>query len=310
MDESKNNLREELEALKKKAEIAFGRRIPQSIGGDLFKPVTPGDIDKVIGTGAGSSDAPKMAVDEHSAPAASGPLEELVSGRVEQSGSGPFYRVLAEAGEIWESAGSVHEEYLATITGGLPDIRPELSGLIPVTDARPEDICYLDIETTGLSNTPLFLVGLMYTEKGRLMIDQLFARDYTEERNVLVFLETILSRFKMLVTFNGIGFDIPFIAARMSSEKIPFSPPSVHTDLLKVARKAVRKRTPNHKLQTLEVFLLGRKRKGDIPGSRIPGAYHDFVRNGDAGNMATVIHHNRLDLYSMLELVTLFLSGR
>ncbi|MCK4539235.1 MAG: ribonuclease H-like domain-containing protein [Candidatus Krumholzibacteria bacterium] len=296
MDKRKSDLREELEALKKKAENAFGGRSIPSVGGDIFKPVMPEDIEQ--------------AVDEYVAPVASGPLEKLVSGRVEQSGAGPFYRVLAGAGEIWETAENVHEEYLSTIAGSLPDIKPELSGLIPVTQSRPEDICYLDIETTGLSNTPLFLIGLMYTKNGRLMIDQLFARDYTEERNVLVFLETILSGFKTLVTFNGIGFDIPFIAARMSSGRIPFSPPPVHVDLLKVARKGVGKRTPNHKLQTLEIFLLGRKRKGDIPGSRIPGAYRDFVRNGDAGNMATVIHHNRLDLYSMLELVTFFLSGR
>ncbi|MBU8922814.1 MAG: ribonuclease H-like domain-containing protein [Bacteroidales bacterium] len=307
MDERKNDLKEELEALKKKAENAFGRRAIPSIGEDLFKPVTQGDIGRVVGK---YGDASGRVVDEPDVPAASGSLEMLVSGSVEQSGSGPFYRVLAEAGEIWDNAGKVHEEYLATITGDLQDIRPELSGLMPVTQARPEDICYLDIETTGLSNCPLFLVGLMYTSGDRLMIDQLFARDYTEERNILVFLESLFLRFKMLVTFNGIGFDIPFIAARMSSGKIPFSPPPVHVDLLKVARKGVGKRTPNHKLQTLEVHLLGRKRKGDIPGSRIPGAYHDFVRNGDAGHMATVIHHNRLDLYSMLELVTLFLSGR
>ncbi|HSG27040.1 MAG TPA: ribonuclease H-like domain-containing protein, partial [Candidatus Krumholzibacterium sp.] len=239
-----------------------------------------------------------------------------------------------------------------------PAGRKELDDLKPLLEARPEEICYLDIETTGLSNTPLFLVGLMYSESAagadsisaiggfsegdgisgtgglsegdgisgagdtsgggsisgarerRLVLDLLFARDYTEERMVLLFLAGIFSRFTTLVTFNGMTFDMPFIMERMAAHRIACTPPATHVDLLRVARRAVGRKTPNHKLQTLEVFLLGRKRKGDIPGSRIPGAYHEFVRTGDAGEMAAVIHHNRLDLYSMLELVTLFLSGR
>jgi uncharacterized protein YprB with RNaseH-like and TPR domain len=68
-------------------------------------------------------------------------------------------------------------------------------------------------------------------------------------------------------------------------------------------------KTPNNRLQTLERFVLGRKRTGDIPGSEIPGAYHDFVRSGDARQMAAVIHHNRLDLLSMMELITVYLSN-
>ena len=56
-------------------------------------------------------------------------------------------------------------------------------------------------------------------------------------------------------------------------------------------------------------FILGRKRTGDIPGREIPAAYHEFVRTKDARKMAAVIHHNRLDLLSMMELVTAYLAG-
>jgi uncharacterized protein YprB with RNaseH-like and TPR domain len=55
--------------------------------------------------------------------------------------------------------------------------------------------------------------------------------------------------------------------------------------------------------------VLGRKRAGDIPGSEIPGAYHEFVRTGDARRMAAVIHHNRLDLLSMLELIVVYMNN-
>ena len=72
----------------------------------------------------------------------------------------------------------------------------------------------------------------------------------------------------------------------------------------------VRRRTPNHRLQTLESFLCQRKRVGDVPGSEIPDVYHEFVRNGDARDIAAVFHHNRLDLLTMVQLVTIFLSDR
>jgi uncharacterized protein YprB with RNaseH-like and TPR domain len=79
--------------------------------------------------------------------------------------------------------------------------------------------------------------------------------------------------------------------------------------LAPLARAVVGGKTPNHRLQTLEAHFCKRKRIGDIPGAEIPSAYHEFVRTHDAKNMANVIHHNRLDLVTMLQLVTVFLSG-
>jgi uncharacterized protein YprB with RNaseH-like and TPR domain len=77
---------------------------------------------------------------------------------------------------------------------------------------------------------------------------------------------------------------------------------------LPLARSVVGGTTPNHRLQTLEMHFCKRKRVGDIAGAEIPGAYHEFVRTQDAKDMANVIHHNRLDLVTMLQLVTIFLS--
>jgi hypothetical protein len=90
---------------------------------------------------------------------------------------------------------------------------------------------------------------------------------------------------------------------------LSFAPPPIHIDLLPLARAVVGTRTPNHRLLTLETHFCKRKRVGDIDGADIPAAYHDFVRTGDAKDMANIIHHNRLDLVTMLQLVTVFLSG-
>ena len=48
-----------------------------------------------------------------------------------------------------------------------------------------------------------------------------------------------------------------------------------------------------------------RRRSEDIPGHEIPAAYHDFVRDGDAWLMRSVLHHNALDLITLLQLAML-----
>jgi uncharacterized protein YprB with RNaseH-like and TPR domain len=238
----------------------------------------------------------------------SGSLAELVPGEQFEAGGERFYRARARAGTIWDDAGQFHGEYLEALRSPFPPGTDVLAELKVLQEAAPEDICYLDLETTGLSMAPLFLVGLMYSSGNDLVVDQLFARDYTEERAVLVHTAETLQRFGVLVTFNGIRFDVPFLEERMVYAGLEFTPTPVHLDLLPVARRVLKKRTPNHKLQTLERYLCNRKRVGDVPGSEIPGVYHEYVRTQDAGDIAGVFHHNRLDLLTMLQLVTVFLS--
>ncbi len=245
---------------------------------------------------------------EHSEPATPRTLDEVVKGIEEYTVRGKFLRILKPAEEIWEDAPKFMDSYLEAILE--PVVRPvdayKLLEELSVT--KTEKVCYLDIETTGLSSTPIFLVGLMYQREDKLVVDQLFARDYSEEEAVLDFLASLLGDFELIVTFNGESFDVPFINERMSYHRIPFRVEMRHIDLLHISRAIVGSILPNHKLQTLERHLIGRKRIGDIPGYDIPDAYHNFVRTGDASQIETILHHNRLDLITMLQLVTIFLS--
>jgi uncharacterized protein YprB with RNaseH-like and TPR domain len=276
------DLKRELEELKKKAE-------------GLFKP--EGRLFEAHRGGSGTPAAGAVR------------LAEAVRGVETSFGTGSFYRVLAEASDVWPDAESFYREYLEALASPFfPETRG-FEALRPLKTARVENVCYLDIETTGLSMAPLFLVGLMYGSDGRLTMDQLFARDYSEEETVLGFLDEIIRRFDILVTFNGITFDVPFIEERMTIHRLVFPAPPTHIDLLPLARLVVGDRTPNHRLQTLETHFCKRRRVGDIAGAEIPGAYHEFVRTQDAKDMANIIHHNRLDLVTMLQLVTVFLSG-
>ena len=114
-----------------------------------------------------------------------------------------------------------------------------------------------------------------------------------------------------MVTFNGKTFDWPFVRDRAAICGVELVEPDAHCDLLHVSRRRYRRSLPDCKLQTLELYVCKRRRVGDIPGSEIPAAYHEFVQTGDARLIRDVVHHNFLDLITMAELmIDLLAAGR
>ncbi|MEM1304565.1 MAG: ribonuclease H-like domain-containing protein [Planctomycetota bacterium] len=180
----------------------------------------------------------------------------------------------------------------------------------PLIAALPDRVALLDLETCGLAGSPLFLIGLIRAIDSRLTVELLFARTYAEEKAVLVSLWERLARVDALATFNGKSFDWPTVLDRsrrhLLHKERPLTGPE-HFDLLHPARRRWRAQLPDCKLQTLERCVCRRSRTGDIPGSQIPAAYEAFVRTGAAGEIEAVLHHNALDLITLLDL-TLRLS--
>jgi len=169
--------------------------------------------------------------------------------------------------------------------------------------ARPEDLIFFDLETTGLSSSPLFLIGTMVWEDGGLVTRQYFARDYSQEGPaVAAFLESAVGR-KLLVSFNGKSFDLPFVRARAAVNGLRCELEAAHLDLLHTSRRIWGRQLPDCKLQTLESRICGRQRHGDIPGHLIPDAYHEYVRTENACQMAAVLEHNFLDLVTLADLI-------
>lgn len=169
-----------------------------------------------------------------------------------------------------------------------------------------EDFVFMDIESTGLSSSPLFLIGVMVWEANGFVVRQYLARHYGEERAVLAAFHELCDQRRILVTFNGKSFDFPFIRTRCAATGIPFSLEIAHLDLLHLSRRIWKGRLPDCKLQTLEWHVCRRMRYGDIPGSEIPDAYHAFVHSGNARRLAVILKHNKLDLITLADLMTRF----
>lgn len=177
---------------------------------------------------------------------------------------------------------------------------PDVIRAVHEAPVSPERVLFLDIETAGLSaNTYLFLVGMMYANNHGFHMEQVFARDYTEEKGVLLHVYDTMARFDTVVTYNGASFDLPFIRTRMNVHRVPDLPPVGSVDLLHASRRAFREVLPNCRLVTVERHLRGAGRVDDIPSRFIPRAYHEFVRTKDARIMRNVAYHNRMDLFTM-----------
>ena len=227
-------------------------------------------------------------------------LEQAVGGmEVCPEDGGRFYEVRHDLRELaggWEDLC----EQFATVCGrgslgrwGLPD--QAIDG--------PADLALLDLETTGLGSCMIFLAGVMSWEGDGLVVRQLLARDYAEEPAVLAALARRLATKRVLVTFNGKSFDWPTCCVRAAANAVAWRMDLAHLDLLHTSRRMLRGRTPDCRLQTLERHLCHRVRNDDIPGSRIPEAYHAFVRTGHAGQLALIMKHNRLDLMTLADLM-------
>lgn len=215
-------------------------------------------------------------------------LEDVLPGRVHARASGELYVIERTIEDLFPSG----KEKIAS---SIEKVR--------VLGVEPERVLFLDIETCGLANCPLFLIGTMSVHKDGVGVEQLFARSYAEETAVLEYLIEELSGYEMLITFNGKTFDVPYMRDRMILHRIRHEFTQKHLDLLHESRRMWRGKFPDCKLQTLEAHVCGRRRVGDTPGHLIPQLYHNYVRTGNAAPLEGVFHHNALDIITMAELL-------
>ncbi len=164
------------------------------------------------------------------------------------------------------------------------------------------DIAFIDIETTGLSETPLFLIGIATFLDNHLIIDQIFAREPSEEMATLHFLGKYLKGKKAIVTFNGKSFDVPFIRKRMERHDLKHEINHPHFDLKYLSQKAFANIIFDFRLKTLERELFKIERIDDVSGYDIPFYYRTYLKTQNIGSVVPIIEHNKQDLISTVKL--------
>lgn len=237
---------------------------------------------------------------------------DLGAAEVQHSALGEHLRFRRPLAEFWPNAKSVIARCTALPTTiDAADLHPEMAA---VAEHFPDRTMFLDLETCGFAGAPVFLAGVVWRDGEEILVDQLFARDYTEERALLETLGSIAAEQRVLATFNGKSFDWPMVCDRSIRHRlrpklaVPLrkrnavaSEMLVHCDLLHHARRRWKRVLPNCKLQTLERLICRRTRHDDLGGAEVPAAYHHFVRSGESATIEAILLHNALDLVTLVE---------
>jgi hypothetical protein len=232
-----------------------------------------------------------------------------------ESAPAPATRALPQGSEAATSAGThwefdqrwpAHFRHGSAGIGALSELPQDLLEALvnqPGVNVPVTRWAFLDTETSGLSGGSgafAFLVGVGAITAHGFELKQFFMRDHGEEPSLLTALSDHLSRFNLLVTYNGRAFDQPLLETRYRLARIrePF-PRLLHVDLLYSARRLWRLALESCRLQELEQRILGVERHGDVAGALIPNLYFQYLHTGDFRPLAPVIYHNAIDILSL-----------
>lgn len=165
---------------------------------------------------------------------------------------------------------------------------------------------FFDIETTGFSpaSSSLYMVGCARRNKDQIQIDQFFAEKPEEEADVLNAFFELLADRTTIITYNGIGFDIPYLKAKADHYHIPerfreFE----YLDIFKsVSSMKFLLNLENYKQKTIESFL-GLPREDQKSGGDLIHVYHDYVKVPSEEAFHLLRIHNYEDVLHMVDLL-------
>lgn len=165
-----------------------------------------------------------------------------------------------------------------------------------------QDLLFFDIETTGFSGdySNLYLIGCTCYRDGGWQLTQWFADTAGSEEELLHSFFSFLKQFKILIHFNGDGFDLPYLLKRCRYFGLPY-------DFSGVTSVDIYKRIkPYRKLMGLESMkqkaieqFLGVSRQDQYSGGQLIEVYQDYLMTRDPRLYDLLILHNEDDLKGM-----------
>ncbi|MCL1977553.1 MAG: ribonuclease H-like domain-containing protein [Candidatus Bathyarchaeota archaeon] len=160
----------------------------------------------------------------------------------------------------------------------------------------------IDIETLGLSERPIILLGVAKPTRDHICINQFLLRDIPDEPSAIWALIAQIDPKLSLITYNGKSFDVPYIKQRLAYYGIDAYVGNPNFDVLHFTRRALKPKLADCRLETVEKYL-GIKRDINIPGALVPHFYDTYLRTKNVGPLVPIVEHNKQDL---LTLGTLF----
>jgi len=166
---------------------------------------------------------------------------------------------------------------------------------------KDEDLAVIDIETLGLSERPIVLLGIAKPGEKRICTSQFLLRDISDEIGAIWEFISHLEAGSSLITFNGRSFDIPYIRQRLAYYGMEASLSNPHFDILHFTRRALGSRLSDCRLDTVEKYL-SIKRDINIPSALVPQFYDTYLKTRNVGPLVAIVEHNKQDLITLTSL--------
>lgn len=163
---------------------------------------------------------------------------------------------------------------------------------------RNDDLAIIDIETLGLSENPIILLGMANVGKNMICTRQFLLPDISNELAAIWSFVSHIKNGSSLVTYNGENFDIPYIKQRLSHYGVEASLSNPHFDAIHFARSTLWTKTKDYRLGTVEKYF-GIQRGMDIPGWMVPHLYNTYLKTRNVGPLVAIVKHNKQDLINL-----------
>lgn len=178
---------------------------------------------------------------------------------------------------------------------------------------NPEECVFFDIETTGFSasGSQLYLIGVVYLKNDTWQSLQWFADTFHSEEEVLSAFLTFIKDYSYLISFNGDGFDIPYLSKKALMFDIENTIPHLcSVDIFKAVKlfKSLLS-LENYKQKSIERFL-DLKREDQYNGGELIEVYQQYLRNGSDELYHLLILHNAEDIAGMPDILPIMAYGR
>lgn len=176
-----------------------------------------------------------------------------------------------------------------------------------------EHAVVFDIETTGFSpaHTNLYMIGCVSRKSDTLKVDQFFAEETIEEKLLLLSFINHIEPFDTVISFNGTGFDIPYLKAKCSllgvKERLSAY---THIDLYKVVSQLKNLlKTENCKQKSIEQFL-GIRRDDTQNGGDLIDVYKNYLKKPNKEALFLLKQHNYDDIVGLPSLLPILAYER
>ncbi len=151
----------------------------------------------------------------------------------------------------------------------------------PIADKYvKEEMLFFDIETTGFSanESYVYLIGCAYYRDNSFRLIQWFMDGIEEETQLISHFFEFIQSYRLLIHYNGTGFDLPYLLQKVSLHNLPYN--FKHIDSLDIYKQIIpyKKRLPvsDLKLKTVERFL-EIKRKDPYSGGELIDVYMKYL---------------------------------